>query len=198
MNYKVLNLISKKTKNNNLIIVFFFIITLSSISCEKSKQENEEPIYFITARVNDMDWKSDENSGVATLRYNSSSNTYFFDIKSQTYNPLSNGIRYQLSIGVNQSIRRGIFHFNNIALNSNLGYVTGWKTNGNEDNFSAHSINGFINITSLTKDYIGGDFEYTAVTLQTSMNSVKDTIVVSSGKFMAPFVGAIGDWNGPE
>ncbi|WP_161889269.1 hypothetical protein [Pontibacter russatus] len=193
-------------KQNNfhwLKYIIIFLISPYLLSCEKAEL-NEEPKYFMTCKLNDMDWKADEGYGVAQLDYDYDAGAHFLWIWSQVEKPLPNGSRYQISLSVNQPVSTGKFYFDNsgIVMAANDGFygnVHGWKKNGNDDYFSGPSINGFINITSLTKDNIGGVFEFTAVTHKTSSHAGNDTIHIEEGKFLIPINGVSGKkWDGPK
>lgn len=179
-----------------------FLFALTFYSCEET--DNSQPDYFMTAQVNSMSWSADKNYGVAQLDYNFDAQEHFFWIWSQTYEPLPNGIRYQIDISVNNPVSLGRYYFNNNGSEMNaiggvFGGIHGWKINSTDDYFTGHSINGFIEVTDLTKKDLGGVFEFIAVTDKSSSHLGNDTISVANGKFYVPINGVAGkEWSGPK
>lgn len=197
---------SKDNINDNFHWLSFIIILIIQpyfLSCERTEELNEESMYFMKAKVNEMNWEADEGYSFAQLIYDYNADAHFLLIWSQTEELLPNDIRYQISLSVNRPVSKGIFYFNNsgieMAANGGVsGNVHGWKINGNDEYFNGHSINGFINITSLTKDNIGGVFEFTAVTHKTSSHHGNDTIKIEGGEFLVPINSVLGkSWDGP-
>ncbi|MDJ1470278.1 hypothetical protein [Xanthocytophaga flava] len=188
-------------KSIDKIILFIGLLACIFISCSK---ELERPNYYMRAQINDMDWSADRNYGVAQLDYDYTANAHYLSIWSQTENPLIDGIRYQISISVNLPVAKGVYFFNNngsiMAANGGVsGAVNGWKRNGTEDYFIGHSINGHIDITSLSKDNVGGKFEFVAVIPKSSSLGGNDSIVIKNGEFLVPINLVSGKaWEGPK
>jgi hypothetical protein len=183
-----------------ILVVLLFVLTFNS--CKKT--DNSVPDYFMTAQINGMSWSADKDYGVAQLDYNYDAQAHFLWIWSQTYNPLANAIRYQIGIHVNNPVSKGKYYFNNNGIEMNAiggvsGSVYGWKKNSTDDYFSGHSINGFVEITNLTKKDISGVFEFTAVTEKSSTDLGNETIFITNGKFHVPINGVTGkEWDGPK
>jgi len=180
------------------------LAVLTFFSCDTHIHPSTPPSYFMTADVNMMAWAADKGFGTATLDYDFDAHDHFLTLWSQTENPLPNGVRYQVGIDVHSHLSKKRYNFNNNESVMNeiggaSGIVYGWKKNGEDDYFCGYSINGFIEITDLTKDNIDGFFEFNAVTAMSSFDPGNDTIDVQNGKFHVPIGMIIGkDWNGPE
>ena len=178
-----------------ILVVLLFVLTFNS--CEET--DNSVPDYSMTAQINGMSWSADKDNEVAQLDYNYDANAHFLWIRSQTFNPLPNGIRYQIDIYVFKPVSIGKFYFNYNGVEMNaIGGVNGWKKNSIDDYFIGHSINGFVEITDLTRNDISGVFEFTAVTEKTSSDLGNDTIFIADGKFYVPIIVTGKEWYGPK
>jgi|GEM_PF-6559480 len=116
--------------------------------------------------------------------------------------PLSDGTTYRISVSVNNPVSKGKFYFNNKKYESNAiggvqGNVIGYK-NG-VDYFNSVSVTGFVEITVLTDNEVGGNFEYRAVTSNPGSDIRIDTVEVKNGRFHVPIVMASGrEWKAPK
>jgi hypothetical protein len=188
-------------------ILAISILILSVVSCKDVIDASIISNYYMTAQINDMDWSADKGFAAARLDYNDIGQAHYLSVLSQTDFPLADSIRYQLYIYIKHPVAKGRFYFNigrayELPIGGVAGTVRCWKMDQkNKDSFQylGTSINGYVEITDLTKTEVGGVFEYTAVTLPDTFHSGNDTIVVKSGKFHVPINLVSGrSWPGPN
>lgn len=180
----------------------FALVAISCIlhSCKKDDVTTES---FMTATVNSLSWISDKDMAAAQLDFNDYANGHNLSVSGRMENPLTDGTRYHLSIGVNSPVSRGKFYFNNnkdgvSAIGGVSGNVLGYKNN--TDYFICSTINGFVEITLLTDDEVGGNFEYDAVSYTAGLDRVPiDTVTVRNGRFRVPIRLVSGrEWIAPK
>ena len=180
----------------------FALVVLCCVfqSCQKDQVTTDS---FMTATVNNLSWVSDQDMAAAQLDFNDNTNGHNLSVGGRMENSLTDGTRYNLSIGVNSPVSRGKFYFNNTmeeasAIGGVYGNVIAYKMNA--DDFLSSSINGFVEITLLTDHEVGGNFEYDAVSYTKGLDRVPiDTVKVRSGRFRVPIVMVSGrEWTAPK
>lgn len=180
----------------------FALVVLSCMfhSCKKDEVTTESSM---TATVNSLLWVSDKDMAAAQLDFSDYANGHNLSVGGRMENPLTDGTRYNLSIGVNSPVSRGKFYFNNTrdevsAIGGVSGNVIGYRNN--TDYFISSTINGFVEITLLTDHEVGGNFEYDAVSYTKGLDRVPiDTVRVRNGRFRVPIRMVSGrEWTAPK
>lgn len=180
----------------------FTLVVLScmSYSCKKDEVISES---VMTATVNNLSWVSDKDMAAAQLDFNDYSNGHNLWVGGRMENPLTDGARYNLSISVNSPVSTGKYYFNNNRDEANIiggvsGNVITYKNN--TDYSISATINGFVEITTLTDHEVGGNFEYDAVSYTKGLDRVPiDTVKVRNGRFRVPIVLVSGrEWAAPK
>ena len=158
----------------------------------------------MSATINGFVWEADKDYAWAQLEYNFNAAEHDVEIYSQNSKPLDDGIRYQIELYINYPPAKGLYNFNNVGpekvhANNAAADVHGWMRNGMDDFFVSYSIDGHVEITEITKEFIKGNFEYNSVTAKDSNSNFSDTIRVKNGKFFIPITVVSGKkWDGPK
>lgn len=178
------------------------VFALALMCCQRD--DHAGPKYYMSATIDGYVWEADKDYAWAQLEYNFNAAEHDVEIYSQNSKLLEDGIRYQIGLYINYPPAKGVYKFNNIGpdkvyANNAAADVHGWRSNGTDDFFVSYSIDGQVEITEITKEFIKGSFEYNAVTAKDSNSSASDTIRVRNGKFYIPINVVSGKkWEGPR
>jgi hypothetical protein len=182
-------------------LVFTIATLLMFLSCKKSEEKSSQD-YFMTAEINGMVWTAPDGWAFANLDYNYTTEHHDISVRSQNNPYMSNGTSYNVCFSVHCPPVTGKYQFNNAgsvvnSTNGSIGYVYGYMDFGIDDYYLVHSINGFVEITNLTKSDIRGNFEFDAAGYDSNVTS--DTMHIMKGSFFVPITGVSGyPWNGPK
>ncbi|MFD2515008.1 hypothetical protein ACFSRY_14125 [Pontibacter locisalis] len=152
------------------------------------------------AQVNSKEWHAGDG-GHAQLEYNRDLQAHTLRIYGGSMQ-LPDGNSYELGIYINHPVSAGKFYFNtNPTPFTDNEWANGYAIvrRGETTFYTANSIDGFVDITSLTKESLKGTFEYTAVTNWSSTHAGGDTIKVKKGEFYIWLSnGSDMPWDGPK
>lgn len=176
-----------------------FLLVLLLFACKSDKLTER---YYMEAVVDDISWISDEGMAGAQLDYSNYAGGHNLWVGGSMEKPLGYyGISYRLGVTINSPVTKGKFYFNNNKYESNVihgvsGNAYGYGVNGNY--VSKVTTNGFVEITLLTDNEVGGTFEFDAVTYNPGSNIGLDTMKVRRAKFLVPIVMVSGrEWKAP-
>ena len=181
------------------ILLTAALFALVMMACNK-EEEPVAPVYYFETELNGLSFTDPDSYGV--MEYMHEKEYHHMHIKTQLGDTLADGTRNRIVISISYPPKTGKYYFNNDgpdqAVYGAIGMVHGWAHNMIDEPFITHSIDGFVDITSLTKTTITGSFEFTATPTQTS-SSLIDTIHVENGNFHVLIKLVSGmSWEGPE
>lgn len=179
------------------LFVMLLAVSLGS-SCKKSVV-NPDHKYYAAANINEKEWRYDDLP-TAQLEYNRYKEFHELWVYAGSVE-LDDGNSYELKLHVGYPASTGKFYLTKTQSGAGADWASGSVTvrRGDTGYITATSINGFIDITHLTREDMKGTFEYTAVTNWSSTHAGGDTIKVENGEFHLMLIGGHSStWEGPK
>ncbi|MDT0689161.1 hypothetical protein RM549_05155 [Salegentibacter sp. F188] len=183
--------------NKKIFPILFFLLA-TFISCDPEDEE-AEPYYFMSATIDGASW---ETSGVGHARFSTEywypEESYRIDIHAENMyvnpQPLDRGKEIRFNFGFVPE--PGKYYFDNEGSVQAESGVIGVFTHWNQNHYAYKwSESGFIEIESISRDLISGNFSLTVK--GDAANPGITTI--TEGKFNVLYRGGTGKaWEGPE